>query len=271
MKTINPGFTAKSAREVVDWTPDDIDFRLSVDYFWLEVTDRVGIFSAANIISGCYNSDTFPDEDLCDLFTRTPTSDLEPWRIHTVQASYINLDTIRRGGWDIEASYSTTLPGDIGLSVRTSHTLMTLRETENTNGVINEVVNVAGSPKWVGNLTVRLNKGPWSGTWRVNGVGSTDNYNENRDRTFTRADFDGVMQTYERDFTLDARFYHNVTVGYEIGNGFSAVLGVSNLMNTKPPTGTRGGTGIERQGSGAFYSQYDWMGRRYNLNLTKTF
>ena len=256
----------------VVWTPDNIDFRLSVDYFWLEVKDRVEIFDAADIISGCYESDTFPNDFRCDLFTRTPATDLEPWRINTVQASYINLDTMRRGGWDIEASYRTTLSDDIGLSISTSHTLMTIREEEDTNGVIDSKVNVAGAPKWVGNLTVRLNKGPWSGTWRVNGVGSTDNYNEERDRTFTRVDMNGDMQTYERDFTLDARFYHTLTVGYEIGNGFSAVLGVVNLLDKKPPTGTGGeATGITRQGSGAFYSQYDWQGRRYNLNLKKTF
>jgi outer membrane receptor protein involved in Fe transport len=255
----------------VVWTPDNSEFRMSVDYFWLEVNDRVGIFGAASILEGCYESDSFPNEDLCDLFTRTPTDDLEPWRIDTVQASYINLDTIRRAGWDIEASYRTTLPGDISLNVHTSHTIMNKRETEGVDGVIESVVNVAGSPKWVGNLTIRLNKGPWSGTWRVNGVGGTDNFNDSRDRTFQRADMDGVMQTYERNFKLSPRFYQNASVGYEIGNGFSAVLGVSNLLNSKPPSASRDGTGIIREGSGAFYSQYDWMGRRYNLNIRKTF
>lgn len=257
----------------VVWTPDDIDFRLSVDYFWLEVNDRVGIFDPADILYGCYTSPTFPTDDLCDLFERTPPSDLESWRVESVQASYINLDTIRRGGWDISASYVTEISG-VGISIDTSHTIMTIREAENNSGDIESTVNVAGSPKWVGNLTVRLNKGPWNGTWRVNGVGSTDNYNEARNRTFTRNDVNGVEQTYERDFTLDARFYHNASVGYEIGNGYSAVLGVTNLLDKRPPVATGGdddSTGITRLGNGAFYSQYDWQGRRYSLNLKKTF
>ncbi len=255
------------------WTPENINFRLSVDYFWLEVNDRVGIFDPADILYGCYTSNTFPTDDLCSLFERTPPSDLEDWRVDTVQASYINLDTIRRGGWDISASYQTEMSG-IGISIDTSHTIMTIRESENTSGVIDSTVNFAGSPKWVGNLSVQLNKGPWSGTWRVNGVGATDNYNEARDRTFTRRDVDGVMQTYERDFTLAARFYHHVSVGYDFGNGFSAVLGVTNLMDKRAPNATGGydeSTDIARLGNGAFYSQYDWMGRRASLNIKKTF
>ncbi len=82
------------------------------------------------------------------------------------------------------------------------------------------------------------------------------------------------MQTYERDFTLAARFYHHISIGYDFENGYSATLGVTNLMDKRPPVATGGydgSTGITRLGNGAFYSQYDWQGRRASLNIKKTF
>ena len=52
------------------------------------------------------------------------------------------------------------------------------------------------------------------------------------------------------------------------------LFGVSNIFDEEPPRlSTIGDTSgeIETVGNSAFYSQYDWIGRNFYLNLTKTF
>jgi iron complex outermembrane receptor protein len=52
----------------------------------------------------------------------------------------------------------------------------------------------------------------------------------------------------------------------------SAVFGVANAFDEEPPQVTTLNLGeIDTQGQSAFYSQYDWLGRRFFVNLTKTF
>jgi iron complex outermembrane recepter protein len=48
---------------------------------------------------------------------------------------------------------------------------------------------------------------------------------------------------------------------------------VSNLMDEAPPRVTTLATdaAVETVGNSAFYSQYDWYGRRYFVNLTMEF
>jgi iron complex outermembrane receptor protein len=255
------------------WTSQAIDLRMSVDYFELEVIDQIGIGSASAIVNGCMSSETFPDDFRCDLFVREePNVPVEKFRIKTVASSYVNLDKQRTAGWDIEASYATELGNGMGLSFVTSHTIVTTRETEDEDGVITSFNGRAGSPKWVGNFTTRLSRDDWAATWRINFVDSTD---QNSGRvtplaesgTWTGAS--GEPVTYYYDRKLDSRAYHHLSFNYRFGDGWSALVGVTNVTDEKPPRGSTNGLNIE--GSGAFYSQYDWQGRRYSLNIKKEF
>jgi iron complex outermembrane receptor protein len=255
------------------WAFQAIDLRMSVDYFSVEVNDQIGIGSANAIVEGCMSSETFPDDFRCDLFQREePGVPVEQYRVKTVQSSYVNLDKQRTEGWDIEASYATELGNGMGLSFVTSHTIVTTRETENEDGVISSFNGRAGSPKWVGNLTTRLSKGDWAATWRVNFVDSTD---QNSGRTTPLADSgtwtgaNGQPVDFYYDRKLDSRTYHHLGFDYGFGSGWSTNLGVSNVTDEKPPRGSTNNLNIE--GSGAFYSQYDWQGRRYSLNIKKEF
>jgi iron complex outermembrane receptor protein len=49
-------------------------------------------------------------------------------------------------------------------------------------------------------------------------------------------------------------------------------LGVANLFDEEPPRLTTLNLGeVTTIGNSAFYSQYDWIGRRFFLNVTKKF
>jgi len=246
-------------------------FRMSVDYWEVEIEDQVDIFSYNDILDGCYGSDTFPNDQLCSLFTRaSAAAGTEAFRVLTVQSSYINLDVQRTAGWDVEATWVTDFANGVGLSISTAHTIVTEKETESAIGEITSRNGRAGNPEWVGNLTFRLDKGPWSGHWRMNYVDSTDNNREGVKTSGERTGLDGERETYYFSRTLDSRLYHNASLNYEFGEGWAANLSVTNLTDETPPRATQG-EGIDIQGNGAFHSQYDWKGRRWGLNIQKVF
>jgi len=255
------------------WTFQAIDLRLSVDYFALEVEDQIAIGSGALLVAACMSSENFPDDPLCDLIVREePGVPVEQFRVKTVQSSYINLDKQRAEGWDIEASYATELGNGMDLSFVTSHTIMTTKEYENAEGVVTSFNGRAGNPKWVGNLTTRLARNDWAATWRINFVDGTD---QNSGRTTPLAESgtwtgaSGEQETFYYSRKLESVAYHNLSFNYQFGDGWSTNLSVTNVTDQKPPRGSTNGLSVE--GYGAFYSQYDWKGRRYGLNIKKEF
>jgi len=255
------------------YTAENIDFRMSVDYWALEVKDQIGTFSAVGILEGCYGSDTYPNDQLCDLFERdSSTNQIEQFRVTTVQSSYINLDLQRVAGWDIEANYHVSLPREYELTINTMHTITTVKETESVDGDITSRVGWAGNPKWVGNLTFRLDKNYWSGSWRINYIDNTDNNREGVATSGSWIGLSGEEETFYYSRTLDSRVYHNASLSYWFGNNrdWQVMLTATNITDQTSPRATRG-AGINIQGYGAFHSQYDWKGRRWGLNIKKIF
>jgi len=267
---LNPE-TATSDTLGIVYSASNANFRMSVDYWELEVEDQIGIFSHTGILNGCYESDTYPNDSLCNLFEREDGNmGIESFRVKTVRSTYINLDVQRTAGWDIEADWATSLANSWDLSINGSATYTTEKETESVEGEVTSRLGRAGNPEWVGYLTFRLDKGPWSAAWRMNYVDSTDNNREDLSRTGERTGLDGERETYYYDRKLDSRLYHNASVTYGFGDGWEANLGITNITDEKPPRASSE-AGIQIQGYGAFYSQYDWKGRRYGLNIQKTF
>ena len=248
------------------WTPDFADFSMSIDYFNIEVKGEIDRFGATNIVYECYDSEDFPNDPLCNLFDRLSPSHPLGAQITEVRDSYINIASQRSRGFDVEATYNTTLPGEVELNVHTQHTFTTMDETELFEGFPESFVGRGGHPKWVGNLTFSFMKGPWSATWNMRGVGNTSNVEENEgETTITRNG-----NTYDVVLEIPRVVYHNVSVGRELGNGFDAILGVSNALGKSPPQISRHAV-TQTMGRSAFYSQYDWRGRRVFFNIKKSF
>lgn len=252
------------------FTPEGTNFRLSIDHFDVEINDEVDVFGAENIVKGCYNSEFFPEEGLCDLFTRDTPKGNGTHRILTVKDSYINVASQRTNGWDIEASYATQLPYGINLKVRTSHTFTTEKSKAKFTGNVTDKNGRAGSPDWVGSLSFIANKGDFSAAWHTRFIGSTFQDHKTKDETRERLDLDGVTRTYDRRLGLEQTIYHNLSLGYRFGDGLSARFGVTNVFDKAPPQGSHG-TDTKLQGAGVWYSQYDWKGRRFSLSVSKNF
>jgi len=254
----------------VVWTPDFADFSMSLDYFDILVENEVDVIGGQRIVAGCYESPFFPNEPLCDLFTRSAADAPLPNAILTISDSYINVAKQEIRGMDIAAQWTHDMPGTWGtLSVDTQWTL----NFEDTVALYTEteedLSGEAGHPETVGNIYVTLDRDQWSFFYGMNYVGETNNFASFGRTTVTNAE----GQQVNIDLIAESTVYHSLSASYSFENGVTARLGVYNLLDEEPPRMTALGTGneVDVLGHAAFYSQYDWLGRRYFFNLTMDF
>jgi iron complex outermembrane receptor protein len=90
--------------------------------------------------------------------------------------------------------------------------------------------------------------------------------------------FGGNTATYRGEevrvvLDADSVMYHAFSVTrYFDDLGITAVLGIANAFDEEPPQVTTLNLGeINSEGRSAFYSQYDWLGRRFYANLIWNF
>jgi iron complex outermembrane recepter protein len=244
------------------WQPEFANLNVSVDYFDIKVEGEVDQLGAGQIVFGCYNSDFYPNEPLCDLFDRTGLNN----GIDNVKDSFINIATQTNKGWDVAALYRANLSwGD--LTLETQHTFTTEDKRGLFADTVEDLKGLFGHPEWVGNLNATFERGPWTFFWGMNFIGSVSNV-EN---------FGGDTTTYRGDevrlvLKSGTVTYHNISVAHEFEQwGLTARFGVSNAFDEQPPKVSTIGGELDTVGYSAFYSQYDWVGRAFFFNVTMDF
>ena len=101
-------------------------FSLAVDYIHIRVADTVVASSAANVLSGCYDSASYPTSYYCGLIQRGTTPD-NLGQVLTLQEPYINQGGLGFDGITAELSYRHTL-GSFGTLTGSVNALHTLRQ-----------------------------------------------------------------------------------------------------------------------------------------------
>jgi outer membrane receptor protein involved in Fe transport len=250
------------------WRPSFADLSVSVDYFDIEVKDEVDQLGAQQIVFNCYDSEFFPDEPLCDLFERVPPLGN---MIDNIHDSFINIARQTNRGFDVAALWRTSLPWG-NLTIETQHTF----QEEDVRALFaetpEELNGLVGDPEWNGRLNLTFDRGPWSYFWGMQFVGSSSNQQHYEELNGT-----STASIYGEDVRIvletDDVIYHSASVTREFEDwGLTVLLGAANILDEEPPRVTTLGLGeLETVGNSAFYSQYDWVGRRFFLNVTKTF
>ena len=256
------------------WRPEFADLSVSVDYFDILVEDEIDKIGGAAVVLGCYSSQFFPDEPLCDKFDRSSSGASLPNAILRIRDNFINVAKQQARGVDIAAAFSHDMASGWGtLSLDTQWTLNfedTVALFDNTE---EDKSGLAGHPETVGNFNATLNKDNWAFTWGLSYIGETDNTERFR-RTngqTTVEDSTGVERAIK--LVADSRVYHSLSASYAFDNGVTLLAGVANATDEAPPRVTARLTSneVDVVGQSAFYSQYDWLGRRYFVNLKMEF
>lgn len=251
------------------WQPEFADLNISVDYFDIEVDDEVTSLGGTTVVRQCYESNDFANDPLCDLFERDPIDN----RVDNIRDSFINVSSQKNRGVDVAIAYRQETEMGV-VRLKTEHTfqiestqqLFADSEIDDTNGEF-------GDPKHVATFEASVEKDDWTANWNVRYVGEVSNHrsfgNDVEEVFTTRYRGDDVRIVLESD----AVFYHSFSLTKAFPEeGVTAVLGVANAFDQKPPRVTTLNLGeIQNQGDSAFYSQYDWLGRRVFLNVSYDF
>lgn len=246
------------------WTSADNNIAASIDYYSIKISDEITQLSAAQVVGGCYNSESFESEPLCDLFNRLDGTN-DDWGIDNVDSTYVNIATQVVKGLDIGMSYIHDL-SFAQLAVDYKHTIQLTKETrlfENSAPIEN--ISRTGFPKHVGNLNTTLRFDDWRITWNAQIVGTTDpkKYLAKPTTNYRGNEYDIVSRT-------PTTIYHSLSASVDMNDNLDITFGFANLFDKAPPKVTSGVTGY-RQGTSVMQSQYDPLGRRLFVNLTYSF
>lgn len=261
----------------------DTHLNLSVDYFDIRVKGEISQLGASTILFGCYDSESFASEPLCDLFNRGQNA-TAIFQIDTVTDKFINIATQQNRGIDVSALAeqdlgslgSLALRADMTWQLKDNSRLLPTSPLTSDNGE-------AGSPRWVGDFRMT-----WSHPseltvfYSLNVIGGTSDQKDFEDRnggpcidSFNPNEGNPIpiYGTFCPDLTAPAKFYHNVSITQAIADGrFKITAGVSNLFDTRPPrVSVLNGNQIGLLGPVIAASQYSFTGRRGFVNVSVNF
>lgn len=261
--------TSETTSIGVIWQPAFADLSISIDYFDIKIENEVDQLGATRIVAECYESeDGFAfggNEPLCNLFDRSlPNSGID-----NIRDSFINIAEQTNRGIDFNVRYNHDLQGWGQLRVD----LEANRQIEDERALfaddVDDLNDLPGDPVWVGNWTFALDRGPLIVTYNGRYVGGAS-----ADRFFP----DDIATLFGEEVrvvrAVDSVVYHALSASYDFeGTGIRALVGVANLTDEEPPqlSNISQGGRLDTVGNAAFYSQYDWLGRRFFANLTYEF
>ena len=255
------------------WTPPWADLSMTLDYFEIEIEGEVDALTPAQILNGCYSSENFATEPLCDLFVRNPGNVTDPFRITDVTATFININSQTNRGVDLAVRYGQDTPfglltfdGQVSHQLESKQLLLASDEEEDTNGEV-------GEPKTVASFDFTLDYSDnWEFFYGVDMIEGTSNRAREL-RQDASPTLYGVPVTYKTDAEFTA--YHAASATYR-NNDWVLRAGVTNLFDEHPPAlsptvSNSAGTSLVGAGNTPTVSVYDLLGRRVFVNVTKTF
>ena len=258
--------TADSFSAGLIWTPTFANLNVALDYYKIEIENEVARFGAANIVRACYTSENFPNDPLCSLFTRAPANDpiaTNRNRITQINDSYININRQLSEGIDLNVRYGHELKsGDLTLSARASY-ILEWESQLRTASIPTDLNDRIGNPEWVANVTARYDRGDWTFNWSTDIVAESSN-----DHLYASNSGNYLGETVYFERTVDMYLNHNVSIRKKMDK-WTMQVGIRNLFDDTA-TFTSASGGGRGAGNVPLSSQYDYLGRRGYINITRS-
>lgn len=272
----NPNLTPEQADTFtfgVVYSPNFANINVTVDYYDIEIADRIGSVGASNILRGCGLTG---DAGLCGLISRNPTSgDLwsgtagEPG-VGVVRNLSANFGNLIWRGVDLNVAWADELPyvgGNIGVAFNGS---LALEQTIDPLPGVNN----AAAYDCVGVVNPACATSDWRHTARVNYDRDTWWSASVRWRHFSSMDYtlqDGTPGTTDQIVVnngnqIDAINYFDVSGRFDVSANTRLTLGVNNILDEEPPL--VGGSLSDNANS---LTGYDQVGRYLFANITLTY
>ena len=233
---------------------------LAADYYEIQIDNGVSRIGYSSILNLCYSSATAQfsaDNGYCALIDRNAATGAL-----SVHDSYVNVATDVVKGVDYTMRYTNDFgPGRLLLNL--SVTQMTERySTLFADDPIFDEVGTIGTPEFTANLNAAYAFDKWTvhyGVEWIDAMGYDQYYLKNYGYTLASLGYDSEVGDY---------YLHNASVQYA-SDGWTATAGMRNLFNEEPQTLSAGV--VSRVGNAPLYSGYDYAGRTFFINLSKSF
>lgn len=244
------------------YTPSFMDLSFAIDYFDIEINDEITTLTAAQILDGCYTSQSFPNDPLCSRFDRNAPDAQDANRITDVRAQFINVASQTSEGLDFTARYGhDTKWGRLTVEAQATHQLEAYRVTLE-NSPVEDTNGEYGEPKTTGYVNFNLDTDtPWSFFWGIDYIGETDQTERNSEDLAST--LYGVPVRYK--WYTEETIYHTFSAQYD-ADDWTFRAGVANVFDEHPPA-----VSDADSGNSLIVSQYDYLGRRVFLNISKRF
>jgi outer membrane receptor protein involved in Fe transport len=231
------------------------DISFAVDYFDIQVDNGVSRAGAGNILQLCYDDPQFRSGGgFCRLVDpRTAGSNAL-----TVHDSYVNLATDHVRGYDFTLRYVRDLgPGTLRATTEVTHYLEQSSKLF-ADDPIDDVNGTINNPEYAGSFDVAYSMKNWKIRYGTEWVGAMQSY-----------DYFGLNgETDARKLYVKDYFTHNLSGQYTFDT-WSLTAGVRNFTNAIPPSISSGV--YNRVGNAPLYSGYDYVGRTFFVNVSKSF
>ena len=255
----------------------------TVDYYRINVKDRIATLGAQTIINLCYDSPNL-NNPFCPTVNRNPSTGLfvQP----AVISGGINFAAFKTEGVDFDLQYRHTFDNGQKLSFRGIGTWVRRLDqyVDPTNPLIpDRLRGELGDPIWGANAYFNYDFGKVDLTYNLRYIGKQSIGTWEAQHTYTGicpasgvTGFSGRTCTAGQLSTLDPQnndltaevfypeaFYHNVRLNFELPDKkYSFYMGVDNFTDKKPPFGLLGTAGGDPYDS---YGRFFYAGFKANF------
>ncbi len=232
------------------WTPSFVpDLTLTLDYFNIKIDNAIQRIDGSTKLAFCYNSPglTHPFCSSANFTRNRLTGEVDFLSAQPVNAASERVSGIDLGGLYqfTLADWNATLNWDVSYlknyDVRPFQGADEIRYTGMITG------GRGSYTQWRSFGSLTLARGPWSGSYSVQYIGSSDDINASP----------GAIGDHAPAVT-----YHNAQVKYAVNKSLDVAFGVDNLFDKAPPfiqSWTDANTDT---------MTYDLLGRRWNVKAT---
>ena len=235
------------------------DLSLAVDRFDIKVDNGVSRAGTPNILSRCYDDPEFrAGGGFCNLVTRNAGNNAL-----TVNNSYVNLATDVVRGYEFNVRYTNDVgPGKLRVNMMAteykeqSNKLFETDALDDANGTLT-------APAWSGAMDLNYTVKGWNLYYGLEWVGKMSNYGY--------YGLNPATSPYKLD--TPNYFLHSLSLSYSDSvSKWKVTGGVRNIADKNPPQiSAVTGFGTNRIGNAPLYSGMDLQGRRFFMNVQKTF
>jgi outer membrane receptor protein involved in Fe transport len=240
----------------------------SVDYYRIKIRNAISLLAAQQAANLCVDSQSI-DNEFCGLITRRTIDDgINPQgSISSYLTTAKNFSSLEAEGIDFQANYTTELGNQSKLSLRAIGTYVIKRNDfpfiEDPN-FVDQILLEVGDPQWNVNFGADLTISDFKLGYGLRFIGSqfyssVENVRSVGGRPPQQPNVQDILKT-------GSVFYHDVRLGYQVGDKGEFFVSVSNLLNTRPPVGLVQSTSLTIGGS-----LYDSIGRYLNLGFSINF